>query len=107
MACMFVRTGAGPPESVPERGARVRQSETRGIRRRRGGMADMAPSEAEVLRYLETCKNWGRWGPDDELGTLNYITPDHRRAATATVREGVPVSCARSDLQAARLRCDR
>ena len=21
-------------------------------------------------------RNWGKWGPDDEVGTLNYITPD-------------------------------
>ena len=23
----------------------------------------------------EKLKNWGRWGPDDEKGTLNFITP--------------------------------
>ena len=23
----------------------------------------------------EKCKNWGRWGPDDEIGTLNFVTP--------------------------------
>ena len=21
----------------------------------------------------EKLKNWGRWGPDDEIGTLNFI----------------------------------
>ena len=25
---------------------------------------------------FEAVKNWGRWGPDDERGTLNYLTPD-------------------------------
>jgi kynurenine formamidase len=31
----------------------------------------------ETLRALALqVRNWGRWGPDDELGTLNYITPD-------------------------------
>ena len=20
--------------------------------------------------------NWGKWGPDDEVGSLNYLTPD-------------------------------
>jgi kynurenine formamidase len=30
----------------------------------------------ERLRQLATSvRNWGRWGPDDEIGTLNYITP--------------------------------
>jgi len=28
--------------------------------------------------------NWGRWGPDDERGTLNHITPDVVRRAAAT-----------------------
>ena len=23
----------------------------------------------------EKYKNWGKWGPDDEIGTLNYTTP--------------------------------
>ena len=32
--------------------------------------------------------NWGRWGPEDELGTLNLITPEVRRAAGACVRTG-------------------
>lgn len=52
------------------------------------------PTEAEVLGYFETLSNWNRWGPDDELGTLNHITPDARRAAAALVREGLTVSCA-------------
>lgn len=53
------------------------------------------PTEAEVLAYFDTCSNWGRWGPDDELGTLNFITPARRRAAVEVVRDGVTVSCAR------------
>ncbi|MFE0472067.1 cyclase family protein [Streptomyces sp. NPDC058947] len=32
--------------------------------------------------------NWGRWGPDDELGTLNLITDEVVREAAATVRTG-------------------
>jgi kynurenine formamidase len=32
--------------------------------------------------------NWGRWGDDDELGTLNLITPERLRAAAALVAEG-------------------
>lgn len=39
--------------------------------------------------------NWGRWGPDDQLGALNLITPEVTAAATATVRTGRTVSCAR------------
>jgi len=32
--------------------------------------------------------NWGRWGPDDELGTLNLVTPAHVAAAAALARTG-------------------
>jgi hypothetical protein len=30
---------------------------------------------------FEAVKNWGRWGPDDERGTLNYLTPAEVAAA--------------------------
>jgi kynurenine formamidase len=53
------------------------------------------PSGDEVLGYFQTLSNWGRWGSDDELGTLNLIGPDKVTAALATVREGVTVSCSR------------
>ena len=39
--------------------------------------------------------NTGRWGEDDERGTLNLITPEVRRAAAEEVRTGVTVSMAR------------
>src|SRR5262249_40350326 len=52
------------------------------------------PSEEEVLGWTESLKNWGRWGEDDELGTLNFVTPEVRRRAVALVREGITVSCA-------------
>jgi kynurenine formamidase len=32
--------------------------------------------------------NWGRWGPDDEIGTLNLITPAHVAAAATLARTG-------------------
>ncbi|HEV8672826.1 MAG TPA: cyclase family protein [Methylomirabilota bacterium] len=53
------------------------------------------PSETEVIGYLKTLSNWGRWGAEDELGTLNLITPAKRLAAARLVKDGVPVSCAR------------
>ena len=43
---------------------------------------------------FEEVKNWGRWGPDDELGTLNYLTPDKVAAAAGLVRSGRTVSMA-------------
>jgi kynurenine formamidase len=53
------------------------------------------PSEDEVLAYFDTLSNWGRWGENDELGTLNLITPTKRRQAIGTVTEGISVGCAR------------
>ena len=29
----------------------------------------------DVLKKAEELRNWGKWGPDDELGVLNYVTP--------------------------------
>src|SRR5438477_11912288 len=49
-------------------------------------------SEAQYQAWQTELSNWGRWGKDDEIGTLNLITPAKRRAAFALVKEGVPVS---------------
>ena len=49
-------------------------------------------SQKQYDGWLKELSNWGRWGKDDELGTLNLITPAKRRAALALVKEGVPVS---------------
>ena len=53
------------------------------------------PDEAEILEYANSLSNWGRWGPDDELGTVNHLGPEQRRRAASLVRDGVVVSCAR------------
>ena len=53
------------------------------------------PTEDEVLGYMASLSNWGRWGPDDQLGTLNLITPEKRAQAGRLVQEGVSVTCAR------------
>src|SRR5690606_5895449 len=52
------------------------------------------PAVEEVQAYKERFSNWGRWGEDDQLGTLNHITEGTRRAAAALVRDGRSVSCA-------------
>jgi kynurenine formamidase len=53
------------------------------------------PSQDEVLSYFKSLSNWGRWGPDDQRGTLNLITPDKIRQAGGLIRDGVSVSCER------------
>lgn len=43
----------------------------------------------EALKLLgKQVSNWGRWGDDDELGTVNFITPEKRVAAARLVRSG-------------------
>lgn len=53
-----------------------------------------AVTRAQYDAWMEQISNWGRWGADDELGTLNLITPAVRKAAAALVRDGVAVSLA-------------
>jgi kynurenine formamidase len=49
---------------------------------------------AEFDRVFESVKNWGRWGPDDDRGTLNFLTPERVAAAASLVRSGRTVSMA-------------
>jgi hypothetical protein len=51
-------------------------------------------TQAEYERWQVELSNWGRWGKDDEMGTLNLITPAKRKAAAALVKEGFTVSLA-------------
>jgi kynurenine formamidase len=48
----------------------------------------------EFERIFESVKNWGRWGADDQLGTLNLITPQRVCRAASLVRSGRRVSMA-------------
>ncbi len=59
-------------------------------------LADRTPPTADEYKtYRERFTNWGRWGDDDQLGTLNLVTDETRRTAAALVREGRTVSLAR------------
>jgi len=51
-------------------------------------------SKAEFDKVFEEVCNWGRWGPDDERGTLNYIGSEQVRRAAGLVRSGRSVSMA-------------
>jgi kynurenine formamidase len=50
--------------------------------------------QQEFQALFDQCSNWGRWGSDDERGTLNLITPSQRVRAAGLVRDGFPVSLA-------------
>jgi kynurenine formamidase len=53
------------------------------------------PSAEDLARIFEQVKIWGRFGPDDERGALNFVSDAKRAAAAALVREGHAVSCSR------------
>lgn len=53
------------------------------------------PSESELDTLFDEVNNAGRWGKDDELGTLNFITAEKRVSAAALVRQGRAMSIAR------------
>jgi kynurenine formamidase len=56
------------------------------------GEARLTPPAPVTMRefdqIFQSVKNWGRWGEDDQLGTMNYITPQTVRAAAGLVRSG-------------------
>lgn len=49
-------------------------------------------SAAEFRALFQAVSNWGRWGDDDELGTLNELTADRIVAAANLVRSGETVT---------------
>ena len=53
---------------------------------------------AEFDAMFQELNNWGRWGPDDELGTMNLITPEKTREAAALVQRGITVSLAHNPM---------
>ncbi|MCV7359672.1 cyclase family protein [Mycolicibacterium fluoranthenivorans] len=46
----------------------------------------------DFRRVADEVRNWGRWGDDDELGTLNLITADKVAEAASLVRQGKVIS---------------
>jgi len=53
------------------------------------------PTQAEYEAYRRRFCNWTRWGPHDEMGTLNFITDEVRRQVFACVQSARPISLAR------------
>jgi kynurenine formamidase len=57
-------------------------------------VSDPASVEEALADARRKYRNWGRWGPDDALGTLNYIDDAKRAAASALARTGRTFSLA-------------
>src|SRR4026209_1933358 len=53
---------------------------------------------AEFDALFQQVKNWGRWGADDQLGSVNLVTAAKRKQAAALVKAGETVSLAHNPL---------
>jgi hypothetical protein len=71
-----------------------------GAQSAKAGRAASAPADqpkttkADIDGWMASLSNWGRWGANDQIGTLNLITPDKRKQALKLVKEGIAVSLA-------------
>src|SRR5918992_3094903 len=57
-------------------------------------MPDRNLTRQDLREAAEKFKNWGRWGPNDEIGTLNHTQPEDIVAAARLVRKGKVISLA-------------
>ncbi len=57
---------------------------------------DRADPATEIVARAEAYRNWGRWGEDDVLGTLNFIDVAKRVEAAALVTDGEVISLAQA-----------
>ncbi|UPJ44045.1 cyclase family protein [Bradyrhizobium sp. 40] len=48
----------------------------------------MKLDRAGILKAAEKISNWGRWGADDQIGTLNNVTPTDIVGAGQLIRKG-------------------
>jgi kynurenine formamidase len=44
--------------------------------------------KAAIAEAHEKLSNWGRWGPEDEIGTLNHVSPEDIVSAARLIRKG-------------------
>ena len=58
------------------------------------GLSDRKPTTLEEYTdYKVRFNNWGRWGDDDQFGTLNHIDQEGIKHAAGLVQAGRTVSC--------------
>lgn len=60
-----------------------------------GSRPPVSRMDDDLLALAARLSNAGRWGPDDELGTLNHISAGKRVEAAGLVRTGLTVSLSR------------
>lgn len=57
---------------------------------------DRSDPSSAIAEVAAKVRNWGRWGDDDRLGTLNHISPASRLRAAWLVQSGESVSLSQS-----------
>ena len=57
-------------------------------------MIEKKITRADIREAAEKYKNWGKWGPDDEIGTLNNVTAEDIISAVQLVKKGKVISLA-------------
>jgi kynurenine formamidase len=61
---------------------------------RSAGPDSSTPTVEDVKELGERLRRWGSWGPEDEKGALNFITPEKRLRAASLVKRGAVFSLA-------------
>jgi kynurenine formamidase len=85
---------AVPGESAPA-GAREYSSRRARVRfTGRSFMAGRKLTRQDLRDAAEKYKNWGKWGANDEIGTLNHTQPEDIVAAARLVKKGKVISLA-------------
>src|SRR5262249_44512118 len=69
---------------VPER----KFQHQRTARKRRAKLMDIKVGKKAIAEATQKLKNWGRWGKDDQVGTLNHVTPEDIVKAASLIRTG-------------------
>src|SRR6476646_11174064 len=68
-----------PLAETPARGAILHAaaaSPPRGHKTKRTGAMNIKVGKQAIAEASQKLSNWGRWGKDDQIGTLNHVTPE-------------------------------
>ncbi|MFF0267008.1 cyclase family protein [Kribbella sp. NPDC004536] len=57
---------------------------------------DRSDPEGAIAAAAKRVSNWGRWGPDDVRGTMNFLTDERRRSAAGLIGTGQSFSLSQS-----------
>src|ERR1700739_2113796 len=82
----MIGSGAGTLGSLTPLRALPRPTQTPSDRTEAQGRPRMQRQDFDAL--AERLRNWGRWGAEDQRGTLNHIGPETLKDAAATVTSG-------------------